>query len=140
MEFSRWPSIRWGRASVSSISTRTKNFAHRWIDGEHGEANVPALAIGENLARYFINDLMRGVDYLLAEDVSADRIGAFGCSGGGTATRISRRWTHVSRSPAAPAISLRTRSCSRAEPACRRPSRASLTSSNRDWTSPNGWK
>ena len=55
--------------------------------GEHGEANVPALLIGDNLARYIIHDAMRGVDYLTArKDVEAARIGAFGCSGGGTAT------------------------------------------------------
>ena len=27
--------------------------------GEHGEANVPAMLIGEDVARYFINDSMR---------------------------------------------------------------------------------
>src|SRR4029077_8100582 len=55
--------------------------------GEHGEANVPPLLIGENVARYMINDSMRGIDYLTArKDVDAARIGAFGCSGGGTAT------------------------------------------------------
>jgi cephalosporin-C deacetylase-like acetyl esterase len=55
--------------------------------GEHGEANVPAMLIGEEVARYFINDSMRGIDYLLSrKDVNADRIGALGCSGGGTST------------------------------------------------------
>jgi cephalosporin-C deacetylase-like acetyl esterase len=55
--------------------------------GEHGEANIPAMLIGENIARYFINDSMRGIDYLVGrKDVNANRIGAFGCSGGGTTT------------------------------------------------------
>ena len=55
--------------------------------GEHGEANIPAMLIGEDVARYFVNDGMRGIDYLIGrKDVNADRIGAFGCSGGGTAT------------------------------------------------------
>jgi cephalosporin-C deacetylase-like acetyl esterase len=55
--------------------------------GEHGEANIPAMLIGENIARYFINDSMRGIDYLASrKDVDANRIGAFGCSGGGTST------------------------------------------------------
>jgi cephalosporin-C deacetylase-like acetyl esterase len=55
--------------------------------GEHGEANVPAMLVGENIARYFINDSMRGIDYLAGrKDVDANRIGAFGCSGGGTST------------------------------------------------------
>jgi cephalosporin-C deacetylase-like acetyl esterase len=55
--------------------------------GEHGEANIPALLIGEDIARYFVNDGMRGIDYLITrKDVNSDRIGALGCSGGGTAT------------------------------------------------------
>ncbi len=55
--------------------------------GEHGEANVPAMLIGEDIARYFINDSMRGIDYLVSrKDVNPDRIGALGCSGGGTST------------------------------------------------------
>ena len=45
------------------------------------------MLIGENIARYFINDSMRGIDYLVSrKDVDANRIGAFGCSGGGTST------------------------------------------------------
>ena len=55
--------------------------------GEHGEANVPAMLLGEEVARYFVNDGMRGIDYLISRsDVNPDRIGALGCSGGGTAT------------------------------------------------------
>ncbi len=54
--------------------------------GEHGEANIPPLLIGDNLARYMVNDAMRAVDYLESrKDIDGDRIGAFGCSGGGTA-------------------------------------------------------
>jgi dienelactone hydrolase len=41
----------------------------------------------DHLSRYFINDGIRGVDYLSArKDVDAKHIGAFGCSGGGTIT------------------------------------------------------
>jgi cephalosporin-C deacetylase-like acetyl esterase len=55
--------------------------------GEHGEANVPAMLIGEDIARYFVNDSMRGIDYLISrKDVNPERIGALGCSGGGTST------------------------------------------------------
>ncbi len=55
--------------------------------GEHGEVNVPAMMVGEDVARYFVNDSMRGIDYLISRrDVNADRIGAMGCSGGGTST------------------------------------------------------
>src|SRR5206468_11329279 len=55
--------------------------------GEHGEANIGPLLIGDSVARYMVNDAMRGVDYLVArKDVDGARIGAFGCSGGGTST------------------------------------------------------
>ncbi|MEO7792778.1 MAG: acetylxylan esterase [Vicinamibacterales bacterium] len=55
--------------------------------GEHGEANIGPLLIGDSLARYMVNDAIRGIDYLVSRpDVDASRIGAFGCSGGGTAT------------------------------------------------------
>ena len=55
--------------------------------GEHGEANVAPMLLGEDLARYMVNDAMRGVDYLIGrKDIDGGRIGAFGCSGGGTAT------------------------------------------------------
>src|SRR5262249_10357601 len=53
--------------------------------GEHGEANVGPMLLGDNIARYMVNDAMRGVDYLAGrKDVDSSRIGAFGCSGGGT--------------------------------------------------------
>jgi cephalosporin-C deacetylase-like acetyl esterase len=55
--------------------------------GEHGEANIGPMLIGDDIARYMVNDAMRGVDYLAArKDVDSSRIGAFGCSGGGTST------------------------------------------------------
>jgi hypothetical protein len=45
------------------------------------------MLIGEDVARYFINDSMRAIDYLISrKDVNPDRIGALGCSGGGTST------------------------------------------------------
>lgn len=55
--------------------------------GEHSLAAYPALLNGEHVARYFIEDAMQGVDYLASRpEVDARRIGAFGCSGGGTIT------------------------------------------------------
>ncbi len=51
---------------------------------EHAQVNVAAMLIGENVARYFVNDTMRGIDYLSSRtDVDTGRIGAVGCSGGG---------------------------------------------------------
>jgi cephalosporin-C deacetylase-like acetyl esterase len=54
---------------------------------EHCHANLQSLLIGDHVSRYFIRDGMAAVDYLTSRgDVAADRIGAFGCSGGGTVT------------------------------------------------------
>ena len=54
---------------------------------EHEHASLSTELIGDHLSRYFINDGIRGVDYLSArKDVDAKHIGAFGCSGGGTIT------------------------------------------------------
>jgi dienelactone hydrolase len=54
---------------------------------EHSLAAYQTMLLGEHVSRYFIEDAMRGVDYLTSrKDVDARRIGAFGCSGGGTIT------------------------------------------------------
>ena len=55
--------------------------------GDHSIAGFQTLLTGDSLARYFVNESMRGIDYLVSRrEVDATRIGAFGCSGGGTAT------------------------------------------------------
>lgn len=55
--------------------------------GEHSEASVQVMLTGDHIARYFIQDAMRGIDYLESRtDIDNDRIGAMGCSGGGTVT------------------------------------------------------
>ena len=52
---------------------------------EHRADGMQALLTGTNIARYFIWDGMRGVDYLRSrDDVDKTRIGAAGNSGGGT--------------------------------------------------------
>jgi cephalosporin-C deacetylase-like acetyl esterase len=57
--------------------------------GEHGEASVQPVLIGDAIAQYMLWDGMRAVDYLSAlPEVDAKRIGAFGCSGGGTDTAL----------------------------------------------------
>jgi hypothetical protein len=57
--------------------------------GEHGEASLQPMLIGDTFARYELWDAMRGIDYLAQlPEVDAERIGAYGCSGGGTITAM----------------------------------------------------
>jgi cephalosporin-C deacetylase-like acetyl esterase len=57
--------------------------------GEHAEASLQPLLIGDTPARFMVWDAIRGVDYLAQlPEVDPKRIGAFGCSGGGTITAL----------------------------------------------------
>jgi cephalosporin-C deacetylase-like acetyl esterase len=57
--------------------------------GEHGEASLQPILIGDTLDRYMLWDAMRGIDYLSSlPQVDSKRIGAFGCSGGGAITAL----------------------------------------------------
>ena len=57
--------------------------------GEHGEAGLQPTLIGDALARTFAWDGIRAVDYLTSRpEIDPNRIGAFGCSGGGTMTAL----------------------------------------------------
>jgi hypothetical protein len=54
---------------------------------EHLQAGAQSMLIGQSVARYFIWDSMRAIDYLASRpDVDSERIGAAGCSGGGCQT------------------------------------------------------
>ncbi len=58
--------------------------------GEHGEASLQPMLIGDTFARYEVWDAIRAVDFLASlPDVDPHRIGAFGCSGGGTITALA---------------------------------------------------
>ena len=57
--------------------------------GEHGEASLQPMLIGDTFARYELWDAMRGIDYLVQlPKVDTEHIGAYGCSGGGTITAL----------------------------------------------------
>ena len=56
-------------------------------DHEHSYAGAQCLIAGYSTARYFIWDVIRGIDYLLSrKEVDPDRIGMTGRSGGGNLT------------------------------------------------------
>ncbi|MFH1613543.1 MAG: acetylxylan esterase [Planctomycetota bacterium] len=58
-----------------------------WGTYEHSYNNFKATLVGANVARYFINDAMRGIDFLQSLDyVDSEHIGVTGNSGGGTQT------------------------------------------------------
>ncbi|MDO8685292.1 MAG: prolyl oligopeptidase family serine peptidase, partial [Clostridiales bacterium] len=68
-----------------NLGTTTFN----WGTGEHDYAGSQCWPLGDGLARYFVHDAMRGIDYLRTRpEVEPDRIGVTGNSGGGTQTSL----------------------------------------------------
>lgn len=58
-----------------------------WSVPEHIQAGAQSILVGESVARYFVWDAKRSLDYLVSRpDVDASRLGAVGCSGGGALT------------------------------------------------------
>jgi len=56
-------------------------------DNQHAMAGLQEMLLGQNLARYFIWDGIRGLDYLTSlPEVDPSRLGVTGNSGGGTLT------------------------------------------------------
>ncbi|MBT2765256.1 acetylxylan esterase [Paenibacillus sp. ISL-20] len=60
-----------------------------WGTKEHQQYGVQCHMLGDSVARYFVHDAMRAVDYLCERpDVDPARIGVTGNSGGGTQTAM----------------------------------------------------
>ncbi len=58
-----------------------------WSVPEHIQAGSQNILIGQSVARYFIWDAKRALDYLASRpEVDSARLGAVGCSGGGALT------------------------------------------------------
>ncbi|NJD03680.1 MAG: hypothetical protein FIA99_14045 [Ruminiclostridium sp.] len=67
----------------NSIEAATIN----WGVPEHDYAGFQCLPLGDAMARYFVHDAMRGIDYLCTRpEVDPGKIGVTGHSGGGTQT------------------------------------------------------
>ncbi len=72
---------------IQALDPRTRRHAGGCCANEHLQAGAQAALIGESVARYFIWDAMRAIDYLETRpEVDPQRIGAAGCSGGGCLT------------------------------------------------------
>ncbi len=64
-----------------------KDTTVNWGTAEHDHAGAQCALLGDSIARYFVHDAMRGVDYLCSRpEVDPKRIGVTGNSGGGTQT------------------------------------------------------
>lgn len=74
---------------LSYYDAETKRTLIRPGTGEHEHAGAQARLVGDQIARYFLHDAMRGIDYLVTRpEVDPARIGVTGNSGGGTQTSL----------------------------------------------------
>lgn len=74
---------------LSYISPQVNESDAIWGTQEHQHAGAQCLPLGEGLARYFLHDAIRSVDYLSSRpEVDPGRIGVTGNSGGGTQTAM----------------------------------------------------
>ena len=62
----------------------------RWGSCEHEYAGAQCFPLGDSIARYFLHDIVRGIDYLCTRpEVDPEKIGITGNSGGGTQTSMA---------------------------------------------------
>jgi hypothetical protein len=74
---------------ISYYDPATKKTLVRPGTGEHEYAGAQMRFVGDQIARYFLHDAMRSIDYLLTRpEVDPARIGVTGNSGGGTQTSL----------------------------------------------------
>jgi dienelactone hydrolase len=74
---------------LSFYETSIKDTTVEWGVQEHTYAGNQCLLLGDSIARYFLHDAMRGIDYLCSRpEVDAEKIGVTGNSGGGTQTSL----------------------------------------------------
>lgn len=72
---------------LSYYENALKGTTVNWGSAEHDYAGTQCLLLGDSIARYFLHDAMRGLDYLCSRpEVDPKRVGVTGQSGGGTQT------------------------------------------------------
>jgi hypothetical protein len=74
---------------VTHLDPDTGAMAVEWGTTEHSYQGQQCILTGTSIARYFLFDALRGIDYLQGRpEVDPDRIGVTGSSGGGTQTSL----------------------------------------------------
>jgi hypothetical protein len=74
---------------LSYYDSQLQETTVQWGVAEHCYAGHQCLMLGDSIARYFVHDAMRGIDYLCTRpEVDPQRIGVTGNSGGGTQTSL----------------------------------------------------
>ncbi len=74
---------------VTHLDPDTGKMAIEWGTTEHSYQGQQCILTGTNVARYFLIDALRGIDYLQSRpEVDPERIGVTGNSGGGTQTSL----------------------------------------------------
>ncbi|MGO4496298.1 alpha/beta hydrolase family protein [Paenibacillus sp. 2RAB27] len=72
---------------LSYYDPETKQTTVGWGTGEHEHAGEQCWPLGDGIARYFLHDMMRAIDYLVTRpEVDSGKIGITGNSGGGMQT------------------------------------------------------